>query len=428
MPRRNSLLIGLFILLMVDLQPLSAQIRTSSPYSRYGLGDIMGSRLSRSLAIGGTAFAMRDNLMINIQNPASYTAFDSLSFLAEIGLSSNFNQLQTSTNIQKFNNLTSLGYITFGFPVTRWMGMSAGLVPYSQTGYKLIVNDSAAGVGNVTQKYEGYGNLNRFYLGSGFKLHRDLSIGFNASFLFGTLNHIRSAYFDDLTYVFHTRMTNSLIINDFHAEAGLQYHHMFKDDHYLNAGLTYQLPFDVRGRRTNVVERFVTSTTGLETTRDTVEYLRNQGGNINMPGGLGGGLVFGKKNYWMVGADVAWQNWGAFTSFGEKDSLTSSLKASAGMMIVPKHSSVSNYFRKITYRAGFRYEDTYLELKGHRISEYAVTAGFGFPFRKTGSSVNIALEVGQRGTTKDGLIKETFIRGVIGLSIKEFWFFRRKLD
>jgi hypothetical protein len=428
MPRSNKRFFVIALLLLLTASQAYSQIRISSPYSRYGLGDLQGNRLSRSLAMGGIGYGFRDNLAVNIMNPASYTAFDSLSFLCEIGLSSNFNQLQTNTAVQDFTNLTTLGYINFGFPVTRWMGMSAGLIPYSQTGYKLITHDTVAGAGAVTQKFEGNGSLNRVFLGSGFKLHRDLSVGFNASFLFGTLNNIRSAYFTDLAHVFHTRLTDAMVISDVHFEAGLQYHHKFNNDHYLNAGLVYQIPIDIRGRKTFVAERFVTSTTGYETTRDTVEYVNNEVGSIHLPGGLGGGATFGKKNYWMVGADVSWQNWKNFSTFGLKDSLTSSLRMSTGMMITPKHSSVSNYLKKITYRAGFRYENTYLKLRDRQISEYAVTAGFGFPFRKTGSSINISLEFGQRGTLKDDLIKETYVRGILGLSIKEFWFFRRKLD
>lgn len=428
MQARNSVGFVLFFTLILITDIAFSQVRISSPYSRYGLGDLQGNSPAKNFALGGISYGLRDNQMINIHNPASYSGFDSLSFICDIGLISNFNKLQTSTSLQNFNNVTTLGYLNFGFPVTRWWGAAAGLIPYSQTGYQLIVNDTLSGIGKIKQQYQGSGSLNRFFIGSGFKLHRDLSLGFNVSFLFGTLNNMRSVYFNDLTYVFNTRITNSMVINDFHFESGLQYHHTFTKNFFLNAGLVYQIPFDMKGRKTYLVERFVSSTTDLEVTKDTIEYVNNQKGKIHMPGGIGGGFTFGQKNIWLVGADVAWQNWDAFTSFGLKDSLKSNLKTSVGLIYTPNHTSVSNYFKMITYRAGFRYENTYLNIRNRQINEYAISAGFGFPFRKTGSSINLSVEFGKRGTTKDNLISETFIRGVFGLTIKEFWFFRRKLD
>jgi long-subunit fatty acid transport protein len=246
--------------------------------------------------------------------------------------------------------------------------------------------------------------------------------------MFGTLNNIKSVYFRDLTYVFDTRMTDVLVINDFHFEAGLQYHHSFTKNRFLNAGLMCQIPYNMNARHSFAVERFVTSSTGAEVTRDTVHFDDNVKGKIHMPLGIGGGVAVGVKNYWTIGLDVAWQNWDDYTIFGNQDSLTSSLKAGFGFSVTPPHSTVSNYFRKVAYRGGARYENSYLDIHGRQISEYAFSVGFGFPFRKTGSGINLSFEIGQRGTTRDDLIKETFVRGVLGLSIKEKWFTRRKLD
>ncbi len=427
MQKYSRAVVFLFLMLLAGISHSVAQVQISSPYSRYGLGDLQAQQLDRGLAMGGVGFAYRDPYTINIKNPASFSGFDSLSFLCSVGVISHFNQLQTMTTVQNFNNMTTLAYLNFGFPVTRWWGTSIGLIPYSHTGYKMLVKDTIAGAGSTVQEYEGTGSLNKFYFGNGFKLHRDLSVGVNISFLFGTLSNIKSVYFTDLTYVFNTRITNGMIINDFKFDAGLQYHHTFKNKLFLNGGLVYQIPYNLTGRKTYLVERFVSSSTA-ETTRDSVDYVSNQHGKIHMPGGIGGGFMIGVKDFWMVGADLAWQNWDNYTTFGKKDSLKSNLATNVGFQITPKHTSVSNYFKKLNYRVGFRYENTYLNLHTRPINEYAVSAGLGFPFRKTGSALNVSVEFGQRGTTKDNLIKETYVRGIIGLSIKEFWFFRRKVE
>lgn len=417
----------LFICSIFILSSALAQVRISSPYSRYGLGDLQPNPFAKTLGMGSLSYGVRDSLTTNPGNPASYSCYDSLSFLFDVGVSTNFNRLQTARSAQGFNNNTTLGYFTFGFPVTRWWGASIGLSPYSNTGYGLIIKDTVPSIGNVGHEYIGDGSINKFYIGSGFKLFRDLSVGFNAAFLFGKLQHVKSVYFSELAYVFDTRITNSIVVNDFNFDAGLQYHHTFKNKLFLNAGLVYHVPYRVSGGNTYLVERFVVSTDS-EVTRDTIVFDDNVKGKINIPGGIGGGFMIGKKNYWMLGMDMSWQNWSAYKAFGARDSLKDNLNASLGFQITPKHSSVSNYFRKMTYRAGVRFEDTYLNLHTRDISSYAVSLGFGFPFRRSGSSINLALEAGSRGTTSENLIKETFIRGVFGLTIREYWFFRRKID
>jgi hypothetical protein len=89
----------------------------------------------------------------------------------------------------------------------------------------------------------------------------------------------------------------------------------------------------------------------------------------------------------------------------------------------------------MTFRGGLRYNQTYLFLHGHQINEYAISAGFDFPIgnkinktRLGGYMINIALEYGQRGTTQNNLIKESFFRATVGLAIKETWFYRPKID
>jgi hypothetical protein len=82
----------------------------------------------------------------------------------------------------------------------------------------------------------------------------------------------------------------------------------------------------------------------------------------------------------------------------------------------------------MTYRAGVRYGKTYLELHDKQLSEFAVSAGIGFPFSKIRSTVNLGIEVGQRGTTSSSLIQDNFFRLTLGVSIFERWFIRRRFE
>ena len=57
----------------------------NSPLTRYGFGQLSDQSLGSNKAMGGIGIGLRSGLQINVSNPASYTAVDSLSFLFETG-------------------------------------------------------------------------------------------------------------------------------------------------------------------------------------------------------------------------------------------------------------------------------------------------------------------------------------------------------
>ena len=79
----------------------SAQLVTSSPYSRFGLGDLQSSVIAEYSALGGGATALNQPEIINPYNPASYAKFPSKRFLFSTGL--NFlGPLSTALNCTGF--------------------------------------------------------------------------------------------------------------------------------------------------------------------------------------------------------------------------------------------------------------------------------------------------------------------------------------
>ena len=82
----------------------------------------------------------------------------------------------------------------------------------------------------------------------------------------------------------------------------------------------------------------------------------------------------------------------------------------------------------IRYRLGIYNSKTYLSLKNHQLNEKAITLGFGLPLKRSGSLVNLSAELGQMGTTDDGLIQELFARFKIGFVFSDIWFVKRKYD
>jgi hypothetical protein len=137
---KNKLLL-LFFVSIIFIQFTSGQNNTNSSYTRFGYGDISDNNNGEQRAMGGVSIGSRSSSSINSVNPASYSSVDSTTFMFDIGTSaliSHFNQ--GTGSVTKSN--ANLEYITMQFPLSKNVGFSAGLLPYSFAGYSFYSNDS----------------------------------------------------------------------------------------------------------------------------------------------------------------------------------------------------------------------------------------------------------------------------------------------
>ena len=96
--------------------------------------------------------------------------------------------------------------------------------------------------------------------------------------------------------------------------------------------------------------------------------------------------------------------------------------------MIPKSNSFNNYFERINYRAGVRYETTGLVVKGKSITDTALTAGLGLPVGGMLSNINLGVEFGRRGTKAANLVEENYLNFTISLSLTDRWFVKRLYD
>jgi hypothetical protein len=414
-------LFALFLLLSCSL---SAQTIITSPYSRYGIGDLTANANAWNLSMGETSIGLRSPYHINFNNPASYTAFDSTSFVFEGGVIFNYVTLQTNTQSTS-RTYASVGYLTFGFPVTKWWKTTLGLLPYSNVGYNVSTDDILPEVGHTVRIYSGSGGINRFLWGNGFKLTKNLSIGINASYLFGSLLREASSTFPDSAYYANFRQDYDITISGFYFDYGIQYTAKLKKDLKLTAGAIFGTNTKVGGS-TDYFATTYFSSSGTDYPKDTIQSEAGVRGSITIPLMYGLGLSLEKPDKWLIGADYRWQNWKNYQAFGSTDSLVNSFQVSAGAELVPDINNYTNYFKRVRYRMGLRYNSTYLQLRQKHLNEYAVSVGLGLPIRGMRTTINLSAELGTRGTTQSNLINETYFNFVIGFSIYERWFVKRK--
>ncbi len=412
---------ALFLLLYCSL---SAQTIITSPYSRYGIGDLTANANAWNFSMGGTGIGLRSSYHISFINPASYTAFDSTSFVFEGGVI--FNYVTLKTDLQSASRMyASVGYLTFGFPVTKWWKTTLGLLPYSNVGYNVSIDDVIPEVGRVTRIYSGSGGINRFMWGNGFKLTKNLSAGINASYLFGSMVRESASTFPDSIFYLNFREANNITVSGLYFDYGIQYTAKLKKDVRLTAGVIFGTSTKVNAK-TDLLATTYFASNGTEYTKDTLRNEPGTRGTITVPLMFGLGFSFEKPDQWLIGADYRWQNWKNYRAFGMNDSLVNSYCVSAGVEVVPDINNYTNYLKRIRYRLGLRYNSTYLQLRQKHLNEYAVSLGFGLPIRGMKTGINLSAEFGTRGTTQSNLIKETYFNFVIGFSIYERWFIKRK--
>ncbi len=416
---------SLLVFLALQITFLSAQVNSSSPYSRYGIGDISNNGFGQSQAMGGIGIGTRSNKHINVLNPASYSSIDSLAFLFEFGLGNQYKTFSTADGTSA-SNYANLQYIALEFPITKWWAGSAGIMPYSNIGYNLKNTSALSGLDTVETFYNGDGGVNQFYFGNSFTPFDNFSVGANVSYLFGSLNQLNSVIFkndNDATDIFIEKQT---YIGDFNFEFGAQYTIELKKESSLTVGATYGLLNELSASQNMVTTGIVTS--GGTSAADTLAYFDNEAGSITIPTKIGFGLSYVIKDKLIIGADYSMQDWSEAKVFGVNDSLTTSSVLRLGLEYTPDWKSSLNYYKRISYRAGLKYDNTYLNINGNQISDIGISFGVGLPLRKTQTSLNIAFELGQRGTTANNLLKENYAKFSLNLTLADKWFKKKKFN
>ncbi len=416
MNKLKNLLIALFFLYSLSA---FAQLGTSSPYSRFGLGELQVNSFPLHNSLGGGVTAFSSNNSINHSNPASYTYFKANSFLFSTGGLHKTTNIKNSTENQVTNN-SAFTHLTIAFPINRQLGASIGMLPFSDIGYLLNARDTTA---NADLIYSGDGGLSKLYFGGAYEPFNGFSIGVNASYLFGGLNRRKKLDYDDESF-FDSRSNSTINLKGYYYELGLMYTKKLVVNKELIFGLTFSNNSNLRAKKTNIVETI----SGInEIVRDT-SIIRLDWGEVKLPMYISTGLAYRDGEKWLLLIDYSMRNWANYTLLSESDELNNSMRISGGLQFTPEFNSVTKYYKRIQYRLGTAYTSTPLILNETQLNEISVSFGFGIPVKKSRTKYDISFTLGQRGTTDNSLIKEEFIKFGLSVSYDGIWFVKRKYD
>ena len=415
----NKVIRLFFVLLLTN--NLSAQVSTSSPYSRFGLGDLVSTSFSEYSSLGGGVTSLVDEYSINSCNPATFSFIGVNSFLLSTGGVYKNMTINNSSTSQVTNN-TSFSHLAIAFPLNNKIGASIGMLPYSNIGYNI---DTWNEEYSASLLYSGDGGITKVYFGSAYKLSKDLSVGVNASYLFGGLNKRKKVMYSDETF-FNSRSNSQINLQGYYYEAGLLYRKKISENRRVSFGLTMNNNSSIRAKRNDLMETFEYSGT-IEIPKDTFQNY-TEWGFITLPKNISAGVSYYEGKKLLVVFDYSSQNWSEYSLFEEKDDLQNSSRFSAGVQYTPDYNSVTKYYRRMEYRMGFSYHNTPLQFDNNQLQERTFSVGLGIPVRKSRTQYDLSVMIGDRGTTEDNLLKENFIKIGLSVTYDGIWFVKRKYD
>ena len=419
----GSLLLYMSLLVFTALAQV---VNTSSPYSRYGLGDRESVGYSKSHAMGGISYGLRDKNTINGVNPASFSSQDSLSFILDIAFRARYVHSQSLQDGEHTDPAASVHHVALQFPVWNYFGVALGFQPFSQMGYNVTNFENDANllskIGNVRYHHHGNGGLSEAFIGVAFAPTRKFSLGVNARYVFGSLNYAQDLYVPNHSLYADLRSDTRLVVRGLALTGGLQWEVDWKESNKFRFGAVVEwMPFLQAERRLEVKQVYLGSSYIVAN-----NFLASTH-RISYPLKYGIGLLNETPRF-TYGVDFTMQDWSKFSLLSSPQQYGASYSLNAGLQWVPNPTDLRYYLKRVQYRLGFYYSQLPLRYPNYALSEMGITLGFGFPYRYTGSILHTAFRIGTRGTTSQGLVRELLAEFVLGISFNDIWFMKRKFQ
>ncbi|WP_407524065.1 hypothetical protein PDL71_00545 [Lacibacter sp. MH-610] len=441
----GSRVIGSLLLLTILSFNTSAQ--DNSPWSRYGLGDIVPASNITNRGMGGAAAAYGDFQTINFINPASYSNFGPQRAIFDIGLDINNRTLRNNLGSSYTSANAYIPYMAAGFQIKpqkskmNW-GLVFGLRPITKVSYKIISGTRISAGDSVLTQYEGNGGTYQAFAGTGIGF-KNLSIGVNGGYRFGSKDYTtRVSILNDTVGDRYTPGQRE-VRNNFGSaflELGLQYRIPLNKKSSITLGAYGSMQGRMNVTRDEKVETyFAAGSDGVIRQVDSIYEKKNIKGSIEYPSYFGAGLVYDVQgdSKLMIALDYTQFNWANYRYFETADALQNAWQVKAGAQFLPNFSGDikrKSYWSSVLYRAGFHYGLEPYTFAGSSLNSYGITFGIGLPIRKysyaeinRSNIVNAAIEFGQRGN-KDGVLRENYFRLSLGFSLSDVWFIKRKYD
>lgn len=421
--------------------PMLAQSGTNSPYSQYGLGVLADQSNGFNRGMNGVGIAFRDHDNMNFLNPASYSAVDSMTFIFDAGLSlqlTNFSE----NGVKKNAKNADFDYVMASFRVIRHLGLGFGIVPFTNVGYdfsaqkELDYDPTNSGVTYTsTTRHIGSGGVHEAFIGLGWEPIKNLSVGFNAGYVWGKMSKTVTNSFSD-SYANTLNKLYDYSVRSYSLDLGAQYTYSFNSLDHFTLGVTYRLGHDLHSESNlDIISNDTTSVVAKDA--------------LGLPSRIGVGLGYTHGTRWRAGIDYTMEQWSdakypVMTSYTSGSSQKYSYDAVKGLYQDRHKINVGGeycendkgrtFLSRVHYRLGVSYATPYLKINGNDgPKETSVSFGFGFPIMngylssgKRFPVVNISAQWAHQ--SMPNAITENTFRVNVGLTFKERWFAKWKFE
>jgi hypothetical protein len=282
---------------------------------------------------------------------------------------------------------------------------------------------------------------------------RNLSIGVNGYYMFGTLDYSNILWFPDQANSFGTRNRVKHTVSGLGWDAGLQYEaHLGgtnRVQRHLVLGATASLPGSVPTATDSIVDRVVVVDDETFAHLDSLQSSLATPTTLQLPLTLGFGVGYRSQKIgedsvgkhtsrFFAGADFIWQKWSGTNGLLSGE-LSDSWRFAAGLSYTPTDFLSKRFFQRNTYRLGMHYGRHYLQLNGNPVSDFGIAFGLGIPLVQeseigsgksaVASSLDLSFDVGRAGSVGDNLVAENYVRFTLGINLNNnYWLFKTKID
>lgn len=428
-----------------------AQGGANSPYTILGSGRNIDLGSIRNTSMGGVGVAMGTFQQSNMLNPALLThnkfALFEASFFGE-----QRNLSEGDMSSEGFG--ANLNYLNFAFPGSKNWTMSVGLRPMTTVNYSInrideavfnteTNNEGAQPIrGFTTIQEAGIGGLNQVYFSNGVEITDNIVIGLEAGYVFSNIERDRSSTLIDGQYTIAS--AEKINYGQFIFKPGIFLRHpLNKGGEVTGKAITFGATYQPKTKYGfKYVEAKQRNTTGGVT---LIEYPLSEESDLEeyFPAVATVGVGFEKRGKYSIGLDYENRNLSdedlaenAQLPTTNRFQLKTSNRVSLGGEITPDYLSASSYWKRITFRGGFRFEQLDYQNVGANASAQSIalddisfSAGFSLPVGM--SSLTFAGIYGwtnEQGNADAGITEEYF-KIHFALTINDrFWFIKRKVN
>lgn len=442
--------VALFIFLMLPGLAISQVIdddksRSGSYYSSIGYGIPTDVNSSYTSGIGLSGVSTYSSFSPSISNPAHWGLVELTQGQISLGM----------TNFEASDGTSEAKYSKFGFenfqfvfPLLRnQLGVSVSFSPFTRADFARVKRGEFFTGNDLFDEVEfatntvGSGGANRIEVGLGYRLSRNISVGYAASAYLLSLNEEHATSFSQQQY---QRGNQPIVLNEEITGSGFgnrfgiytRFRELLGDNDRLSIGGSVNLPVNISAERSVATFRRTFRfhpTYSVQVNRvELNEGMPNREGSVKIPLEINGGLTYYLNQYHSFSAEALMQSW-SDSEFSyrpaEENYYTDRTKVGIGYQFHPfLNQQSSGFFSNFRYSLGATYDTGFLAISDQDIETYMLHAGITIPSQRNRSSIDLSFNYGMRGTQTNSLVKENIWGFKLSLNLAEFMFLRQRFQ